>query len=337
MPVNLNSRRKDSSRNALAFAPPAGLLGGMSTVYTVEERAGRTVDVLTDETSGTRLIVARLGAEPVSLARRNARGEWIGFLYRDGDLTKNSDGWNNHATVMGYYVHRLKDEHTTYRGHPMQGGTHSFLRHKTFAAPEVKGHSITYTMPAGGYGPEEYPYRVQLKLTYTLGDNGVLLVRFDFTNQEPAQTVHVSFGLHPGFAVASLAEAQVLLPAGTYRRHLAPGNFLSGETVDIPHPGGPMPFSKAELPDSFLLEPVGLDDKAFTLVDQAGGRQVILDCPEAPYLTLWSDGHDFLCMEPCWGLPDAARQVSFEQKLGIQMIEPGGMLEQEFTIRPSLI
>ena len=44
----------------------------MSTVHTVEELAGKTVDVLTDDASGTRLMVARLGAEPVSLARRNA-------------------------------------------------------------------------------------------------------------------------------------------------------------------------------------------------------------------------------------------------------------------------
>ena len=309
----------------------------MSTAHTVEERAGKTVDILTDEASGTRLIVARVGAEPVSLARRRADGTWTGILYRDGDLPKNPDGWNNHATVMGFYVHRLKDERTTYRGHPLQGGTHSFLRHKTFSAPEFKGRSLTYTMPPGGYTPEEYPYRVQLKLTYTLEASGVLLVRFDFSNQEPSQSVHVSFGLHPGFAVGSLEAAQVILPAGMYRRHLAPGNFLSGKTVDILHPGGLMPFAKAELPDSFLLEPLGLDDKAFTLLDPAGGRQVVLNCPEAPYVTLWSDGHDFLCMEPCWGLPDAAKQVPFEQKLGIQEIAPGAMLEQEFTIRATLV
>lgn len=310
----------------------------MSVTHTIETLADKTVDVLIDEASGTRLVVARLGAEPVSLARRDTASGWKGFLWRDGDLTKNPDGWNNHATVMGYYVHRLKDERTTYRGRPMRGGTHSFLRHKTFAEPEFNKHSLTYTMPPGGYTAEEYPFHVEMKLTYTLEESGRLLVRFDFTNQEPDKSIHVSFGLHPGFAVGSLAAAEVLLPAGIYRRHLAPGNFLSGETVDIAHPGGPMPFAKSELPDSFLLEPIGMDDlKTFTLVDPVGGRQVELDCPEAPYLTLWSDGHDFLCMEPCWGLPDAAAQVPFEQKLGIQEIEPGGMLERSFAIRTSLV
>ncbi len=106
----------------------------MSIQHEVSELAGKTVDVLTDDAAGVRLTVARLGAEMVSLARRGADRRWTGFLYRDGDLSKNPDGWNNHATVMGYYIHRLKDEHSFYRGHEIRGGTHSFLRHKMFPA-----------------------------------------------------------------------------------------------------------------------------------------------------------------------------------------------------------
>ena len=237
---------------------------------------------------------------------------------------------------MGYYIHRLKDEHSFYRGREIRGGTHSFLRHKTFAAPEVNGASLTYTMPPDGYEAQEYPLRVELKLTYSLEADGALRVRFRFENQEPEQSAHVSFGLHPGFAVGSLDAAQVILPAGRYHRHLAPGNFLSGVVVAVDHPGGPMPFDKADLPDSFLLEPVGETEKKFTLVDPAGGRRVELDCPEAPYLTLWSDGHPFVCMEPCWGLPDAVHQLPFEEKLGIQEIAPGGVLEREFAVRATL-
>lgn len=309
----------------------------MSVQHEVSELASKTVDVLTDDDAGARLVVARLGAEPVSLARRDAAGQWTGFLYRDGDFSDNPGGWNNHATVMGYYIHRLKDERSFYRGHEIRGGTHSFLRHKTFPAPEVASASLTYTMPADGYEPQEYPLRVELKLTYSLEADGALQVRFQFHNLEPELGAHVSFGLHPGFAVGSLEAAQALLPTGRYHRHLAPGNFLSGVTVAIDHPGGPMPFDKADLPGSFLLQPVDVENKVFTLVDPVGGRRVELDCPEAPYLTLWSDGHPFICMEPCWGLPDAASQTPFEQKEGIQEIAPGGTLERGFSIRATLI
>ncbi len=312
----------------------------MSSRHEVNARDGKTVDVLTNDASGARLVVARLGAEPISLARRGADDQWTGFLWRDDDFSKNPDGWSNHATVMGYYLHRILDGRTTYRGHEVVGGTHSFLRHKTFPEPEVDttdGHaSLTYNMLPSGYEPQEYPFRVSLALTYALETDGALRVRFRFESQEPDLTTHVSFGLHPGFAVGSMAEAQVLLPPGVYRRHLAPGDYLSGETVTIDHPGGPMPFDKKELPGSFLVEPMDMAEKIFTLVDPVGGRRVAVDCTQAPYLTLWSDGHPYICIEPCWGLPDAHQQVPFEDKLGIQVIEPGGVLEREFTIRATL-
>ena len=309
--------------------------------YEVEQRAGRTVDILTDEDSGTQLIVARAGAEPVGLARRKPNGGWRGFLWRDGDLSKAASGWNNHATVMGYYLHRIKDERSVYYGDEIRGGTHSFLRHKTFLAPEVSlgsdSPSLTYAMTPGEYEPTEYPLRVSLRLTYLLESSGALRVFFQFKNHEPDRTAHVSFGLHPGFAVGSLAKCQVNLPAGHYERLLAPGNFLSGETVGIDHPGGPMPFDKADLPGSFLLDLAGVPRRIFELADPAGGRRVQLECPQAPYLTLWSDGHDFVCVEPCWGLPDHAEQRRFEDKLGMQLIAPSGALEQDFVIRTSFI
>jgi galactose mutarotase-like enzyme len=310
----------------------------MSSSYAVEMRDGKPVDVLTHLQAGTRLVVARLGAEPVSLARRDAAGGWTGFLWRDGDLSKNPDGWSNHATVMGYYLHRLKDGRSVYRGHEIRGGTHSFLRHKTFAEPVVRiepddGASLIYTMPANGYEASEYPFRVALHLSYTLEPSGAWRVTFRFTNEEPELTTHVSFGLHPGFAVGSLERAEILLPAGTYRRHLAPDNFLSGETVSFEHPGGAWQFDRAKLPDSFLIEPVDVAERVFAVLDPAGGRRVDLACPTAPYLTIWSDGHAFICLEPCWGLPDAHQQLPFEDKLGIQEIAPGGSLERDFTLR----
>jgi len=82
----------------------------------------RQLDILTDEENGLRIIVSRLGAELISLARANEAGEWIGFLYRDNDLTAPAEGWANHATVMGYYLHRLKDGCSLYRGREIKGG-----------------------------------------------------------------------------------------------------------------------------------------------------------------------------------------------------------------------
>ena len=311
----------------------------MSSHYETGERAGKPVDILTNVHAGTRLVVARLGAEPVSLARQTGGGDWLGYLWRDDDLTTVKDRWNNHATVMGYYLHRIKDEHTLYRGQPVRGGTHSFIRHKTFAEPEVNVQndgavSMTYSMLPGQYEAHEYPFKMAMRLTYSLEAGGELRVRFRFENQEAELSTHVSFGLHPGFAVESLADCEVILAPGVYRRLLAPGNFLSGETECIEHSGGPMPFAKDDLPGSFILDLAGVPERKFTLLDEAGGRRLEVRCQQAPYLTLWCDGHDFVCIEPCWGLPDAMEQTAFEDKPGIMEVPVGGTLEREFSIYP---
>ena len=94
-----------------------------------------------------------------------------------------------------------------------------------------------------------------------------------------------------------------------------------------------MPFEKAALPGSYLLDLAGVPDRQFTVVDPSGGRRVDLDYTQAPYLTLWSDGSAFICVEPCWGLPDHAEQRPFEDKLGLQTLPPGETMAREFVIR----
>lgn len=309
----------------------------MSVTYEVVSSGEHTIDVITDERAGLRIMVVREGAELVSIARRDRAGVWQGFLHRDGDVSPAPSGWNNHATVMGYYIHRLVDGRSTYRGRPMRGDTHSFLRHKLFEAPhwDEGAGSLAYHLPASEILPSEYPLEVPFTLTYAL-DGDTLRTTFHFENREKQLTAHVSFGLHPGFA-ATLETCEVLLPQGRYVRHLAPGNFLSGEVVEFDHPGGPMPFSKADLPGSFLLDLKGVPAPIFVFADRPSGRQVHLNFAGAPYATLWSDGNPFICIEPCWGLPDHHDQRPFEEKSGIQEIAPGGILRRSFTMALSFL
>ena len=304
------------------------------------ERGGRLLDVLTDGERGLRIIVSRFGAELISVAVRNGAGEWIGFLHRDNDLTEPDRGWANHSTVMGYFLHRLKDERSLYRGREIRGGTHSFLRHKLFTdvtddLGTGEQASLTYRITPNEIKAEEYPLKVSLGLTYTLR-NGELEGKFHFHNQEPELTAHVEFGLHPGFAATNFESFDFEMPAGRYRRWFSPGNYLSGETQEITFAGGAMPFDRAQLPGSFILELVDVPDRKFVYRDPPSGRSVTIDLAGVPYLTLWSDGGPFLCVEPCWGLTDRHEQRAFEDKDGIQAIAPGGNLSAGFTMKPSV-
>jgi galactose mutarotase-like enzyme len=301
-----------------------------------EQRGDRLLDVLTDEENGLRLIVSPLGAELISVARRNAGGEWIGFLNRDNEMGKPEKGWANHATVMGYYLHRVKNERTLYRGQEIRGGTHSFLRGKTWHRVESDGENeLTYRITSEDFSATEYPLKVSLDLTYAIEGERVR-VSFKFKNDEPKLTAHVGYGLHPGFAATSFDSFRLEMPAGLYRRHFSPDNYLSGETEEIRFNGGEMPFAKEKLQGSYILELVDVPDRAFTFTDPPSARSVAIDLTSVPYVTLWSDGGPFLCVEPCWGLTDHHEQRAFEDKEGIQEIPAGQERVASFSFEPRI-
>jgi galactose mutarotase-like enzyme len=299
------------------------------------EKDKHRLNEIVDTESGFHIVVDNLGAELVGLARSRGNAHSVAYLYRDGTLTPSGSGWQNHATVMGYYVHRLRGEKTLYEGEEIAGGNHGFLRHKMFADPEASigdKATLTYALSASQIRPSEYPRKVSFRISYTLSGNNVE-VSFAFHNEEPERRAHLSFGLHPGFAVSSVQNARIILPRGSYRRHLAPGNFLSGEMVEFESDGGTWPVRPFELPVTFLLEPVDVDQSVVVLRDYGAGKQIEIDLSETPYFAIWSDLNPFICIEPCWGLPDHQEQRPFERKLGIQVIEPGGTLKRQFSMR----
>jgi len=238
---------------------------------------------------------------------------------------------------MGYYLHRLKNGRSLYRGHEIKGGNHGFLRSKTWhlggSSTEGSGALLRYQITPNDFSPTEYPLKVSVDLTYRIDVTGVSVL-FEFRNHEPELTAHLSFGLHPGFGATSLESFHLQMPRGCYRRYFSPGNFLSGETRDIEFPGGEMPFSKNELPGSIILELIKVPRPKFSFVDPESGRWVIMNLTAVPYITLWSDGGPFLCIEPCWGLTDDHEQRPFEKKRGIQIIPPGGELRASFSLMP---
>jgi len=252
-------------------------------------------------------------------------------------VEKPASGWGNHATVMGYFVHRLWKQESVYEGHLIKGGNHGFIRSFAFDAPEVdlEAGTISYSVAPERIPVEAYPYKVGMNLTYGIA-GGALRMTFVFENLEDHE-VALGFGWHPGFAVSSLENARLTLPAGTYVREMAPGDFLDGTVQEISFAGGEMPFAKKDLPGSYLLDLAGVPDRRFVLEDPVLGHRVECDYSEAPYLTLWSSGDPFLCIEPCWGLPDANPPVPFEKKKGIQRISPRAALKTSVIVRPLIL
>ena len=308
----------------------------MFTHQVIDSAAG-PLDQITDESTGLRLTIARTGAEPVGLALRDSKGVWHGFLWRDGEVEKPSSGWGNHATVMGYFVHRLWKQESVYEGHVIKGGNHGFIRSHAFGEPviDLGAGTMTYSVDPLEIPADAYPYKVAMRLTYSVA-GGKLTMTFAFENRE-SHPVALSFGWHPGFAVGALESCRLLLPEGTYVREMAPGDFLNGAVEEIPFAGGEMPFAKKDLPGSYLLDLAGVPERRFVLEAPALGHRIECDYAEVPFLTLWSNGDPFLCVEPCWGMPDSNPPVPFERKKGIQRIAAGATLKASLRVTPSLM
>jgi len=146
---------------------------------------------------------------------------------------------------MGYYLHRLKDGRSLYRGREIKGGNHGFLRSKTwhFAGTSLQGSgaSLEYRITPNDFSADEYPLKVSRDrdLQDRREQSGHA---FRVRNEEPELDAHVSFGLHPGFAATSVESFHLQMPRGLYRRHFSPGNYLSEQTRDIEFAGGEMRF-----------------------------------------------------------------------------------------------
>ena len=166
-----------------------------------------------------------------------------------------------------------------------------------------------------------------------IGANGVGVL-FEFRNHETELTAHVSFGLHPGFGATSFETFHLQMPRGLYRRYFSPGNYLSGETREIEFRGGEMPFPRDELAGSVILELADVPRRLFSYVDPPSGRWVTLDLTGVPYVTLWSDGGPFLCVEPCWGLTDQSRAARIREETRYPNHSAGGELRASFTMAP---
>ncbi|WP_438444736.1 aldose epimerase [Gorillibacterium sp. sgz5001074] len=164
---------------------------------------------------------------------------------------------------------------------------------------------------------ESYPFRFELRFTYSLGPGGELRIRQEYTNRS-TNSMPVYAGFHPYFATAvkELAyetDATQLL------------DYNDGETKPF--------LGSVDLTP--LTEAVALTDArapriSFVLPD--AGRRVTLEYSEVfRYVVLWTAaGKDFVCVEPWMALNGELHRGE-----ELVRIPAGETLRADLTIRSS--
>lgn len=248
--------------------------------------------------------------------------------------------WGRHAPLLFPLIGRLQDSQYTLDGRAWSISTHGFARDAQFQVSEQGPTALSFQLEDSEETRRVYPFSFVLTVTYTL--EGSRLTKAHRVENRSAVPMLYELGGHDGFRTplepgetmadyaVTISGVEELRPYGMDSRCM----LTIGE-ARFPLEGGRIPLC----PRVFGLDTIVLDlegERRAALVDRSGRERVVVECPDFPYLGLWTADKPFdtgyFCIEPWSALPDAVFVGrGLEDKAGIRRLEPGGVHVLTYT------
>ncbi|MFM2043060.1 MAG: hypothetical protein RLY86_1636 [Pseudomonadota bacterium] len=269
--------------------------------------------------AGVRAEVAAAGAELVSL--RDGAGREL--LWQAGPA------WPRHAPVLFPIVGQLAGNRYRLGGREFTLPRHGFARDQVFTCLSAGPGECLFRLTETPATLAAYPFPFRLDIAFAARNN-TLTTTCTVTNTG-AGVLPFSLGLHPAFrwplAKGVAKEAHVLTFTADEPDpiHRAPTGLLSAGVEDSPVRDRCLPLSP-RLFDRDALVFTTLRSRGVTLAvpDRADLPRLTLAWDGFPHLGLWSNGGDFLCIEPWHGHADPEGFASdFREKPGLIHLPPG--------------
>lgn len=244
--------------------------------------------------------------------------------------------WPNRLADGRYRFHGV--EHRVALTEPERGNAiHGFMRWRPWTALERSPSSVV--MGARLYPLEGYPFALQMRVAYELGDGG-LTVSSSATNIGDSACPYGS-GQHPYLSAggALIDDCLLELPALT--------RILTDAERQLPHGHEPVQGTLYDFREQRLVAEQRLDDPFTDLLrDEAGDATVALSAPDGVRVELWLDerypfveiysGDSLaparrrrgLAVEPMTCAPNA-----FQSGEGLLRLEPGETFESRWGVR----
>ena len=219
--------------------------------------------------------------------------------------------WGRHAPLLFPLIGRLQDSQYTLDGRAWSISTHGFARDAQFQVSEQGPTALSFQLEDSEETRRVYPFSFVLTVTYTL--EGSRLTKAHRVENRSAVPMLYELGGHDGFRTPWSPERlwrttplpspgwEELRPYGMDSRCM----LTIGE-ARFPLEGGASPLS----PRAFGLDTIVLDlegERRAALVDRSGRERVVVECPDFPYLGLWTADKPFdtgyFCIEPWSALP----------------------------------
>lgn len=323
------------------------MVGGLRMGYQYSYNEVDGVDCIEDPKTGAGISVKRLGGELISYRLLNPRTKTVvPVLYRDNRAQPEENKWKNHATVLFPFVGGLKNKQSMYRNRVRIStkGNHGFARHSVFTLEKSETsadhawlrYALTPTPEITGY----YPFHFRLSITYAIRGND-LSVEFVVENKERARTLPYSIGWHPGFkaplieGLGSKKDCRLLMGKGDFVHYECNDESrLTGKRTPMKLEGA-YPWTEEDLHRTIMLEIGRKRNRQVVFSDPNAGINLTVRFPAFPFVGFWANrGEDYICIEPWQGLDDHEQQESFEDKVGLVELKPGGVDKRKIDVIP---
>lgn len=239
--------------------------------------------------------------------------------------------WNQRAPVLFPYIGRMTEQSYRYGGNIYHMGIHGFAAEMDFAAEEVSGEEIAFSIEDSEKTRRQYPFSFLFTVRYWLKKNR-LHIRYEVTNRG-SKAMYFGLGGHPGFQVPQDLGQVFEDYEIVFEKDANPVKIGISETGFVTEKKKKLELSqKHVLPlthELFDLESIVLAEagKRVVLCSKKGSSRIILEFADMPYLGLWQmEGMraPYVCIEPWSSLPSRQDLVEeLEKQENLICLEPG--------------
>ncbi len=248
--------------------------------------------------------------------------------------------WADSSPVLFPYIARLYKNSYTYFGETYSMGIHGFAAKCEFVAESVADDSITLLLCESEETLSQYPFRFELRITYSLSDSNLKVC--NKVRNRDSKLMPFAIGGHPGFNVpldeGTEFEDYYLCfnePCEPLRVGFTEELFLSGEDSPYPLEDGRYIKLKHSLfdEDAIILRNMA---KSVTLGSSKTDRSLTISFYGFDYFGIWhaprSDA-PYVCLEPWSSLPSRQGIVEeLTQKKDMLMLQAGEEFENGWSL-----
>ena len=183
----------------------------------------------------------------------------------------------------------------------------------------------------------QFPFAHTIEMTYRLHD-GVLEVKTALHNLS-AEPMPVAIGFHPYFQVNDAPRDEWTIGIAARTNWVLKQGLPNGETRPIeelvPNPAG-TPLKGLRLDDVFTDLVRDASGRATMFIQGKKERVEVLLGPNYRSVVVWAPGPtmQFVCLEPMAGITNALNLAQKGIYKELQYVQPGGVWQESFWVRP---